>query len=113
MNESILTPNLFTIGGRNYYLASIFGLINGDDSSNFFEFLIFNDIKVKKILLWKQKEDVENDFFWILFLGENFSFNNAKFIINKKEDDDMLYFLNFVKDNTPQALPYILFNYLN
>ena len=113
MNEVILIPSTFTIGGKNYYFSSIFDLINGYDSSNFFEFLVFNDVYTRKILLWTKNKDEERSFLWILFLGEDLSLNGAKILINDQENKDILSFLNFVKENTPQALPYILFNYLN
>lgn len=114
MNENILTPSAFTIGGRNYYLTSIFRLIDGDNSSDFFEFFISNDLYIKKILLWSTDNEKGKTFLWILFLEECYEFRNSKFLIHNLEcsNKDFSYFLNFVRENTPQAIPYILFNYL-
>jgi hypothetical protein len=114
----LLKPTIFILNGKRYYLTEVMDIISNELEAKFFEFIINKPdaYSPDRILVFAEppKSDGLRPWHWFIYLkGEDrrivFSYHYRDLVTPEK---DFFIFANYVRKVTPEALPYILFNYI-
>lgn len=114
----MLKPTVFKVGGKKYYLTDVMNIVSNELDVRFFEFLIKNSdaYSPDKILVFAEPgiNGGPRAWQWFIYLKKegpiiNFSYHYRDLVSPEK---DFFIFAEYVKKLTPEALPYILFNYI-
>jgi len=114
----LLKPTLFKVGGRKYHLTDIMNIVSSELEINFFEFIIKNSdaYSPDKVLVFvdPEKQGSPRGWCWFIYLKKDddrvsFSYHYKDLVLPEK---DFFKFADYVRAKTPEALPYILFNYI-
>ena len=114
----MLKPTVFKIGGKKYYLTEVMNIISNEVGIKFFEFIINNSdaYSPDRILVFANPSanDEPRPWLWFIYLKAEeskviFSYHYKDLVVPEK---DFFIFANYVRRVSPEALPYILFNYI-
>ena len=114
----MLKPNIFKVGGKKYYLTDIINIINSDLDTIFFEFIVINadDYSPDKVLVFADHNSGNTQRAWKWFIYMKYDGQRTDFSYHYRDlvlpEKDFFLFADNVKKKTPEALPYILFNYI-
>lgn len=114
----MLKPTIFKLDGKKYYLTEVMNIISNESEINFFEFIInkSDPYSPDRILVFAES-GINNElrpWYWFIYLKNEgsrviFSYHYKDLVTPEK---DFFIFANYVRKVTPEALPYILFNYI-
>lgn len=114
----MLKPNVFKVGGKKYYLTDIMNIINSDLDTIFFEFIVVNAdaYSPDRVLVFANHNSGKTQRVWRWFVYMKYDEQRTDFSYHYRDlvlpEKDFFLFADYVKKKTPEALPYILFNYI-
>ena len=114
----MLKPNVFKVGGKKYYLTDIMNIINSDLDTIFFEFIVVNAdaYSPDRVLVFANHNSGKTQRVWRWFVYMKYDEQRIYFSYHYRDlvlpEKDFFLFADYVKKKTPEALPYILFNYI-
>jgi hypothetical protein len=114
-----MKPTFFKIDSSKFYLKSVMDIISTDTESTFFEFYIDNSDKYSpdRVLVSTNSPSKGEKKRWKWFILVKDNFDGKKLISyhyysSISSEKDFFTFAKFVLIETPDAISYILFNYL-